>query len=304
MAVKDNLSLLQHTLNRFGVVTVMDVQLLDCVTKEPVLELDTLKISTISTDGSTKEIRGGMSADLLLTYSHSRTVNLEIEDALLSLYSLNKMWGGVLNSGEIKFHNSVKATLGSTGKLIIKSSEDVAEPAPTEGDVEVIGYNFLDPSKNKDAYMHVYDVDGDHKLTSEEASITFAEKGDAITIDFSTYFSDGAEGKEVRVFGLDVAKPDEETGFNPVEIVLKSTSFPDRVTLVGKTVYLDERTGKQILGQIEIPRFQFGNTFEIAMDAEGDAATFNFSGMALVDGSTKEIIKLKNLKLGVHILDD
>lgn len=300
----DNLSLLQHTLNRFGVVTVMDVQLQDCLTKEPVLELDTLKISNITTDGSTKEIRGGMSADLLLTYSHSRTVNVEITDALLSLYSLQRMWGGVLNSGSIKFHNSIKTTLGTTGKLIVKTDDSVVvDPEVAEGDVELVGYNLINPADDPEAYLHIYDVDGDHKFTSEQVTATW--KAGYVTFDFSQYWaSGGSKNKKVSIYALDVAEPDETTGFNPVEVILRSTSFPDRVTLVGKTVYLDERSGKQILGQIEIPRFQFGNTFDISMDAEGDAATFNFSGMALVDADTKDIIKLKNLKLGVNILDE
>ena len=62
----DNLSLIKHNIERFGMVTVMDVTLFDTASAEPVLELDTLKVSSISSEGSTKEIRGGLTSDLLL----------------------------------------------------------------------------------------------------------------------------------------------------------------------------------------------------------------------------------------------
>ena len=78
---------------------------------------------------------------------------------------------------------------------------------------------------------------------------------------------------------------------------MKSTTFPSALTLVGRTVFLNE-DGKQVLAEIEIPKFQFGNAFDFAMDAEGDASTFNFSGTALAAGDEKELIKIKTLKTG------
>ena len=100
-------------------------------------------------------------------------------------------------------------------------------------------------------------------------------------------------GQEYIIYGYVAAVASD----NPAEIVLKSTTFPSALTLVGRTVFLNE-DGKQVLAEIEIPKFQFGNAFDFAMDAEGDASTFNFSGTALAAGDEKELIKIKTLKTG------
>ena len=48
------IELLQHALERFGVVTVMDATLYEVGTNKPVMFLDTLKISNISSETQEK----------------------------------------------------------------------------------------------------------------------------------------------------------------------------------------------------------------------------------------------------------
>ena len=74
-------NLLGHNLDKFGMVTVLDVTIYS-IAGEPLLELDTLKVSSISSEGSQKEIRGGQGAELLLQYDYGRTATVEITDAL------------------------------------------------------------------------------------------------------------------------------------------------------------------------------------------------------------------------------
>ena len=284
--MSEGIGLLQHTLSRFGVVTVMDAMLLDITTKEPLLELDTLKISNISTDGSSKEIRGGMTADLLLKYDHSRTANVEIQDALLSMHSLRQLWGGTLKEDNVAYHEKITFDVSadySTGDIKV-----VFEGAAEQNvDLTKEKYSFLPLAQG--GYFNAYNVTKGEKLQVSES----AESGKVKEITLKGTF---AVGDEIAVYGMNVCKSTDNNGFIPLEVALKSNSFPGSVVLVGKTVFLEQQTGKQVYAEIEIPKFNLGSNFSFSMDAEGDASTFDFSGVALVDSKTKELIKVKTIR--------
>jgi hypothetical protein len=110
-------NILQHNVERFGMVTVMDVVLygLDANDKflKPVLFLDTLKMTNISTEGSAKEIRGGIGNDMLINYDFGRTANIEMQDALLSTESLAILWGTSVGSTTVVDYNEVRTTAPS-----------------------------------------------------------------------------------------------------------------------------------------------------------------------------------------------
>ena len=63
--------------------------------------------------------------------------------------------------------------------------------------------------------------------------------------------------------------------------------------LVGQTFFLDVKTGKKVLAQVEIPRFKPSASFTFTFEAEGEASVFDFTGTALADGN--QILKLKTL---------
>ena len=283
----NNVSLLQHQIGKFGVVTVMDAVLFEHGTVKPVLKLDTLKVSSVSAEGSTKEIRGGMAADLLLTYNHSRSVNLEMTDALVSLYSLSALWGSPVKSLVNNYYKTMETAVAVAPT---QQGDPVANPFITEGTPSTCFF---------------YKKNDDGSYTNEIGENT----GPVIGVD---YFVTDEEGKDMSVqnatwvagktyygygYAMGVAAGSGEDYKNPVEIVLKSKSFPDALTLVGKTSFIDEQTGKKVIAEIEIPKFQFGNAFDFSMDAEGDASTFNFNGVALADGAEKELIKIRTLRI-------
>jgi hypothetical protein len=60
-------------------------------TTKPVLEFDTLKVSNLEFTGETAEARGGKGNSVLISWDHSREATLTLEDALLSVESLNTM---------------------------------------------------------------------------------------------------------------------------------------------------------------------------------------------------------------------
>jgi hypothetical protein len=95
MALYSNL--IGHNLEKFGMITVLDATFYDVATGVPLIHFDTLKMSNISSEGQQKEIRGGQGAELLLTYDFGRTANIEVTDALASMYSLEYLWGGTID---------------------------------------------------------------------------------------------------------------------------------------------------------------------------------------------------------------
>ena len=171
----NSVSLLQHTLDRYGVVTVMDARFLslDATTKNDVLlELDTLKISNITADGSNKEVRGGMLADLLLSYNYGRTVNVEITDALVSQHSLKQMWGGTLNEDNIDFHNKITVTIPAgvevddTPKIIFATT--TASIDGVDVDLKASKFHPYKPATTNEGYLNIY-----NKTTNEKISINY-----------------------------------------------------------------------------------------------------------------------------------
>lgn len=59
--------------------------------KGPVLTFNTLKVSNLEFTGETAEARGGKGNTVLMSWDHSREATLTLEDALLSVDSLNTM---------------------------------------------------------------------------------------------------------------------------------------------------------------------------------------------------------------------
>ena len=65
--------------------------------KQPI-HLDTLKISSISTEGPTKTATGGMAADTLLKYGKKFTI--EMQDAMGRYETLSKLYGANLSTNK------------------------------------------------------------------------------------------------------------------------------------------------------------------------------------------------------------
>lgn len=128
-------------LNKFGIKEVADVRFyevgdvsVDVNTgaivipegKEdaPVLELDTLKVSTIEFTAEQAEARGGKGNAPLIIWDYGREVNVTLEDALLSMKAMQLMFGddGV---GSIEINaNKFPGTYSVVGKTFARNYED------------------------------------------------------------------------------------------------------------------------------------------------------------------------------------
>lgn len=255
------MNILQHNIERFGMVTVMDVVLYDTtgVNAEPVLLLDTLKMTNITTEGSNKEVRGGIGNDLLISYDFGRTASIEMQDALVSPDSLAFLWGtNATAEGATNYH------VVETG-LAVDDGAGVGEIQLDAG----VGFNDI--------------VAGNYFALNTDGS----EDKIAVAIDTAGVVTGALTiGEDYKVFF-------ERTSSTGRSITLSNDNFPSAVKMIGTTFVIDQDSGKKKLVQIEIPKLKINSNFSFSMDAEGDASVFDFSGVALSNGG--DLMKFKYL---------
>lgn len=87
-------------LDRYGIKEVADVTFYKIVTEngiakpgDPVLYLDTLKVSTIEQTAENTEARGGKGNAALISWDYGKEITVTLEDALYSVKSLALMFG-------------------------------------------------------------------------------------------------------------------------------------------------------------------------------------------------------------------
>jgi hypothetical protein len=324
-------NLLGHNLEKFGMVTVLDVTIYS-MSGEPMLELDTLKVSSISSEGSQKEIRGGQGAELLLQYDYGRTAMVEITDALASMDSLEYLWGGNLIKGEVKYATketitgvatvytvtkpvdsqknafAINSTTSNKSGFVDISALGVVSAAanPPTGetaanlaaatDVIVVHYEAKTPSSANIEYAltHTNLTDTIYRLP-ENATLIDVRTATAGGGSLYTLHVYDSINKVITIDGA-VATTTVYVRYTTSvgkQLTLSATDFPPIVKLVGSTFLISATTGEQITCQIEIPRFKLGANFSFTLEAEGDASVFDFSGVALSDNG--DIIKIKTI---------
>lgn len=264
-----SVNLLQHQIERFGMVTVMDVILFDIKEDKPVLLLDTLKISSIDVESSEKEIKGGLYADRLAAYDYGREANVTFQDALLSFESMKHLWGADVErvSGNFKIttHQVYRGVLPAAG-----SGDDFTITLPYEPKqidlVSVAGEALESPAG--------------YTLAEKTLTILEGKAGDEVLVMYR------AELDEAATAGND---------WEPVQARLASNKFPKTVKLVGKTFIIHEATGEKLEAEIEFPKLKLNANFSLGLEAEGDASVFDFGGLALADGVNKDLIIIKGI---------
>jgi hypothetical protein len=256
MALTDQL--LNHFKEKFGIVTVVNATFYEVDGTEPKISFDTLKMSNITSEGQQKEIRGGQGAELLLQYDFGRTANVEITDALVSMGSLEYLFGGTLTAGTFKALRRAEGVLTLDGSTVII-------PEPTDygdGDTTAV-------------------------IIKQSDNIRYKVTGTDAIPDVSTGYAAG--DKYVLWYETNAITPAE----NKREMILKATDFPPTVRMVGETIVLDADKGQKVAFQIEIPKLKLNANFTLTMDAEGDPSVFDFSGVALSHNG--ELIKVRTL---------
>lgn len=257
MALTDQL--LTHFKEKFGIVTVVNATFYEVDTEVPLISFDTLKMSNITSEGQQKEIRGGQGAELLLQFDFGRTANIEITDALVSMGSLEYLFGGRLSTGDFTALRRIEGVLINSG--------GPTYPAAVTA-LTIIGTPVV----------ILFKVDGTKvKLTGTSGTLPVV--------------SSHSPGDKFVLF----YKENYTTAENVREMVLKATDFPPTVRFVGETIVLDADKGAKVAFQIEIPKLKLNANFTLSLDAEGDPSVFDFSGVALSHNG--DLLKVRTLGL-------
>ena len=94
------------------------------VAGEPVLYLDTLKVSSVETTADNTSARGGKGNPELVTWDYNKSITVNIEDALFSAKSMAIMFGSVTKDGDAVVKSSAQTILKTLRKANVISGTD------------------------------------------------------------------------------------------------------------------------------------------------------------------------------------
>lgn len=255
---------------KYASVTVCDVTLYDLVTKYPVMFFDTLQVTSIEGAAETTDIQGGQGNATLASVSHSKTVDVTFDDAIMTMSSLALLTGGNLEQAS----ESHKITMTETEIREVKggaTSITLSRPAK-------VG-----------SYVWIAMLQDGILSTSSRLLNKVAEEN--MTEFKLSDFNNApvvAEDAMYRVFyewemGLDAA---EELS----ELTVLADKFAGTYRFIGDTVLFNQYTGLNDIFQIEIPKLKLDSSYSMSLNASTEAVVFSFKGKALRDDLGNMII--------------
>lgn len=197
-----------NILDRYGIKEVADVVFYDIdgstgKPKNPVLYLDTLKVSTIEQTAEEAEARGGKGNAALIAWDYGKEITVTLEDALFSAKSMAIMFG----NGKVKNFDSSSAE-GAEGDYIMKTIQIVGNKdfeekwtAPDGKVYEMVNAQYYDAEGKK--------VEKAAMVETERYFCTFDLKAKGAVIEVSansfpgTYYVVGDTFARSETSGLD-----------------------------------------------------------------------------------------------------
>ena len=258
---------------KYAAVTVCDVTLYDLVTKYPVMYFDTLQVTSI--DGTTEvtEIQGGKGNPILASVSHSKNIDVQFDDAIMTMSSLAILTGGELSNAS----DNAKITMTQTE--IIDIAKDATEITLSEA-VKANSYVYIGKIINgivSTVTRTEEKVEGGSNTILIEDFYNFAKEGEDI------------EGKYRVFYEYELGVTDAE-GRDLSELTVLADKFAGTYRFIGDTMLFNQFTGLNDLFQIEIPRLKLDGSFSFSLNAAVEAVVFSFKGKALRDDFGKMII--------------
>ena len=274
-------------LDRYGIKEVADVtfyKIKDDGTKgDPVLYLDTLKVSTIEQTAETVDARGGKGNPKLVTWDYGKEITVNIEDALFSAKSMAIMFGNgtvTSESGANVFVERTAMVRATTTKLPDFLTVDI--------------YDAADGSKRTKLYMG-------SEQTAPQGSVKF---NDQITL-VKVFNEDGTELKGDGSASITTAalwQGATATTGNKYFVVYKvkattktisvsADTFPGTYYVQGDTYCRSDVNGDDQFFQFIIPNAKMTSENTITLEAEGDPAVFNMN-LTVLRPEDGEMMKL------------
>jgi hypothetical protein len=204
--------------DRFGIKEVADVKFYntgDIIYNEskgelflretnvtPVLELETLKVSTLEFTGETTEARGGKGNAVLMSWDHSREATLTLEDALLSTKALNLLLSNSELTGDA-------AAQGASTVITIDANG-------FPGTYTVVGKTYARGTDGKD---HLFTFLIFKAKVQSEATLTMEAEGDPSTLSMTL--------KVLRCVAEDATKMGAKSG-EMIKLILDENTSGDK----------------------------------------------------------------------------
>lgn len=148
----------------------------DSTRKGPVLTFDTLKVSNLEFTGETTEARGGKGNTVLMSWDHSREATLNLEDALLSVDSLNAM---LSNGSVVSDTNSDVITITANGFPGTYTVVGKTYARDEDGTDHILTF-VIWKAKVSAETTFTMEADGDPSTLSMSLKVLRADKNDAI----------------------------------------------------------------------------------------------------------------------------
>ena len=255
-------------LDRYGIKEVADVtfhELKNGKPNNPVLYLDTLKVSTIEQTAETTEARGGKGNAALISWDYGKEINVTLEDALFSAKSMAIMFGnGVVNPlvAGTEATNRDNANIMRTEVFQYTSATIVAATAASASG------NGWDPNYT--------DPKG---ASHSKRNPKFFDATGATATQFV---------KDEKYFcSYDLATENLQV------IEISANSFPGTYYVTGDTFARSEADGTDEFFQFIIPKAKVTAENTITLEAEGDPSVFNMSLKVLrpEDGVMMKLVK-------------
>jgi len=263
---------------KYASVTVCDVTLYDLVTKYPVMYFDTLKLTSYEGTAEVTDIQGGKGNTTLASVSHSREVNVQFDDAIMTMSSLAVLTGGELREGT------------DSNKIVMTESELIK--LPTDAEPQTI---VLSKKARKGSYVYIAEMLDGILSTATRLENKLEEETDTISLaDFHNFKDLEGNGGTYRVFyEYELGFPTKQQ--EPWELTVLADKFAGTYRFVGDTVLFNQYTGSNDIFQIEIPRLKLDSSFSLSLSAATEAVVFSFKGKALRTDEG-EMIKFRLLK--------
>lgn len=256
-------------LDRYGIKEVADVTFYELDGNgnptNPVLYLDTLKVSTIEQTAESSDATGGKGNSPLISWDFGKEITVTLEDALFSAKSMAIMFG----NGQVKSYTGSEAYIMKTE---IFTATDTA--VPVEG-ADASGWKYRYEGPDGKLYTKInpkfYDAAG--------AMATALENG-------KKYFC---------VFDILVDGSIIEVGAN---------TFPGTYYVTGDTFARSEASGKDEFFQFIVPKAKIQSENTITLEAEGDPSVFNMNLKVLrpADGKMLKLVQYNALN-GSEVTD-
>ena len=277
-------------LDRYGIKEVADVTFYkineDGSAGDPVLFLDTLKVSTIEQTAESVDARGGKGNPKLITWDYGKEITVNIEDALFSPKSMSIMLG----DGSVTFASAQDVThtavlrADASGVLPSYFTADIYD-TDTKGAARKKVYigssttpqGMVSLASSGITLKTAVGEDG----TSIDSTLTNAElQGAAASAAWSSHLAGGK-----KVFITYTVKATTKT------IVVSGDTFPGTYYVQGDTYARSDVDGSDQFFQFIIPKAKMSSENTITLEAEGDPSTFNMN-LTVLRPESGEMMKL------------